>query len=145
MTPEGLKDIATYAVIVAPWKNNIVPAVNNTIPAASVANGKSFQANATKAGLGVNTWTFRDEPNFLASNYSNNPQNELTLFLKDVGVQGLFTDNTTTAVQWLKSNGYTPVCQSVMHAVTHATWDGTSCKQCTLLLRTIAAVSSCTC
>lgn len=116
MTPDGLKDIATYAVIVAPWKNNIVPAVNSTIPAASVANGKSFVANATKAGLGINSWTFRDESSFLASNYSNSPQNELTLFLKDVGVQGIFTDNTTSAVQWLKTNGFTPVRVGVLEA-----------------------------
>lgn len=116
MTPEGLKDIATYAAVVAPWKNNIVPAVNNTIPAASVTNGKAFEANATRAGLAVNSWTFRDEPSFLASNYSNNPQNELTLFLKDVGIQGLFTDNTTSAVYWLRNNGYTPVREAALTA-----------------------------
>ncbi len=109
MTPEGLKDIATYAAIVAPWKNNIVPVVNNTISPAAVANGKSFVQNATKAGLLVNTWTFRDEAQYLASNYSNSVQNEYTLFLKDLGVAGGFADNTTSLVTWLRANGYTPV------------------------------------
>ena len=48
-------------------------------------------------GLLVHTWTFRNEPRRLASDYRNIPVNEYLQFYQ-LGVDGLFSDFADTAV-----------------------------------------------
>ena len=53
-------------------------------------------ADAHAAGLKVHPYTFRDEPQFLAKDYANDPAAEYLQFFK-LGVDGLFSDFPDTA------------------------------------------------
>ena len=113
LTPAGLAAIKTYADGIGPWKPYIVPVkgsfdtngkmldlngdgvvnYNDTIsqPATSVV------ADAHKAGLMVHPYTFRNEAKRLAFDYKGDPKAEYLQFYR-LGVDGLFTDFTDTAV-----------------------------------------------
>lgn len=114
VTAEGLKEIATYADGVAPWKPYLMPGKqvigadgkpqdlnkDGTIderdrvllPATDVVK------NAHAAGLQVHSWTFRSEPKRLASNFNGDPAAEYRAFLA-LGIDGLFSDFPDTAVK----------------------------------------------
>ena len=113
LTPAGLAAIKTYADGIGPWKPYLVP-VKGTFD----ANGKmldlnadgvvnyndttsqpatSVVADAHKAGLLVHPYTFRNEAKRLAFDYRGDPKNEYLQFYR-LGVDGLFTDFTDTAV-----------------------------------------------
>lgn len=113
LTPAGLAAIKAYADGIGPWKPYIVPVkgsfdtagkmydlngdgvvnYNDTIsqPATSVV------ADAHKAGLVVHPYTFRNEAKRLAFDYKGDPKAEYLQFYR-LGVDGLFTDFTDTAV-----------------------------------------------
>ena len=55
-------------------------------------------ADAHAAGLKVHPYTFRDEPQFLAKDYANDPAAEYLQFFK-LGVDGLFSDFPDTAIR----------------------------------------------
>jgi glycerophosphoryl diester phosphodiesterase len=61
-TPAGLKEIATYADVVAPYKEIIIPRRNSTNNPGAPA---SVVQDAHAAKLKVHTWTFRPENPFL--------------------------------------------------------------------------------
>ncbi|MBD2081042.1 esterase-like activity of phytase family protein [Leptolyngbya sp. FACHB-17] len=107
-TPEGLKEIATYASGIGPWKRMIVSVqtvdrdgngqpddLNNdgtindvdkvTLPPTSLID------DAHNAGLLVHPYTFRNESRYLASDYKGNPELELRQFI-ELGVDGFFDD-----------------------------------------------------
>jgi glycerophosphoryl diester phosphodiesterase len=56
-----------------------------------------FVALAREAGLGVHTWTFRNEPSMLAADYAEEPAREYAQFFA-LGIDGLFSDFPDTAV-----------------------------------------------
>jgi glycerophosphoryl diester phosphodiesterase len=98
LTPAGLKEIATYADVVAPYKEIIIPrdSSNNLGAPSSIVN------DAHAAKLKVHTWTFRPENPFLpAALRSANPAMlaergdsvaEITAYLR-TGIDGFFTDD----------------------------------------------------
>lgn len=107
-TPEGLREIASYADGIGPWKRMIVSVrtVDNNgdgQPDDLDGNGTINDAdkvtlapsplidNAHEAGLFVHLYTLRNEGRFLASNYNNNPELEYRQFI-ELGVDGYFTD-----------------------------------------------------
>jgi glycerophosphoryl diester phosphodiesterase len=105
-TPEGLREIATYADGVGPNKNLIVPRDD----AGNLLDPTSFVRDAHRAGLQVHPWTFRKENNFLPNDFrQGNPASpvfllatgdapaEFRLFFR-LGVDGLFSDHPDTAV-----------------------------------------------
>jgi glycerophosphoryl diester phosphodiesterase len=105
-TPEGLREIATYADGVGPNKNLIVPRDD----AGNLLDPTSFVRDAHRAGLVVHPWTFRKENNFLPNDFrQGNPASpeflratgdapaEFRLFFR-LGVDGLFSDHPDTAV-----------------------------------------------
>lgn len=89
-TPEGLREVATYAYGIGPEKIMILPAVN----APSTLIG-----DAHAVGLKVHPWTFRAENFFLSPQFRTGTdpaahgdlQAEITYFLR-LGVDGFFTD-----------------------------------------------------
>ena len=83
---EGLKEVATYADGIGPWKRYIVSTLAN--PDGS---------GPGEAGLLVHTWTFRNEQRRLAGNYAGNPVNEYLQFYQ-LGIDGVFSDFADTAV-----------------------------------------------
>ncbi|CAH1672039.1 glycerophosphodiester phosphodiesterase [Chelatococcus asaccharovorans] len=115
VTPAGLKEIATYADIVAPWKPYILSAKYTDAngdgkPDDLNGDGKLDWAdrtllpptdlvkNAHAAGLKVYTWTFRAEPRNLASNFKGDPVAEMRAYI-DLGVDGVFSDFPDVAVK----------------------------------------------
>jgi uncharacterized repeat protein (TIGR01451 family) len=107
-TPAGLKDVATYADGIGPWKRMIVSVktvdnngdgkpddLNNdgTINDADkvTTTPTSLIQDAHSAGLLVHPYTFRNETRYLASDYGGNPENELKQFI-NLGVDGFFDD-----------------------------------------------------
>jgi len=113
LTPAGLAAIKTYADGIGPWKPYLVPvkgtfdasgkmldlngdgAVNYADTTSQAAT--SVVADAHKAGLVVHAYTFRNEGKRLAFDYKGDPRNEYLQFYR-LGVDGLFTDFTDTAV-----------------------------------------------
>lgn len=114
VTAEGLKEIATYADWVAPWKPYLM-AGKQMIG----ADGKpqdlnkdgaiderdrvllpptDVVKNARAAGLQIHTWTFRSEPKRLASDFKGDAAAEYRAYLA-LGIDGLFTDFPDTAVK----------------------------------------------
>lgn len=115
LTPAGLKEIKTYADIVGPWKAYVIGSKgidkNNDGFADDVnADGTVDERDRTLAqpttlikdahavGLKVVPFTLRNEPRRLASDYKNDPINEY-IYLFELGVDGVFSDFTDTAVQ----------------------------------------------
>jgi glycerophosphoryl diester phosphodiesterase len=100
---EGLKDVATYAYGIGPWKRYIVSTVQNPDGSGpgeaqrKLAEPTDLIARAHAAGLKVHTWTFRNEQRRLAGDYAGNPVNEYLQFY-ELGVDGVFSDFPDTAV-----------------------------------------------
>ncbi len=97
VTPDGLKEIATYANVVGAYKDLVIPVVNGALgtPTALVANAHAL-------GLALHIWTLRPENNFLPASLKAAPTTDPTVrgdsiteiqtFLK-AGVDGFFTDD----------------------------------------------------
>jgi len=113
-TNAGLDEIATYADVVAPWKPYIVPTsgtdANGDGDADDVTGDgvvderdrklerpTSLIRRAHHRGLDVHTWTFRNEPRRLASDYQGDPAEEYMLFYA-LGIDGVFSDFPDTAL-----------------------------------------------
>jgi glycerophosphoryl diester phosphodiesterase len=93
MQPAALAEIATYAHGIGPWKRTIVAEKDGVL-----APANALIADAHAAGLKVHPYTFRDEPQFLAKDYGNDPAEEYLQFFR-LGVDGLFTDFPDTALR----------------------------------------------
>jgi len=108
LTPEGLKEVKTYADGIGPWKPYLIPSkqvdANNDGKADDLnGDGKiderdrvmmpatAVVPNAHAAGLFVHAYTFRSEARRLASNFKGDPKAEYKLFY-DLGVDGVFSD-----------------------------------------------------
>ena len=98
ITPEGLKQVATYANAIGPFKTLVVP-VKDGVP----GEPTPLVARARAEGLGVHIWTLRPENAFLPAAYKKAPTTdntvrgdsvgEIQVFLK-AGVDGFFTDDS---------------------------------------------------
>ena len=98
VTPAGLREIATYADVVSPYKEVIIART----AANELAAPSSFVADARAAGLKVHTWTLRPENPFLpaslrlpdASSASQRGDGaaEIGAYLR-AGIDGFFTDD----------------------------------------------------
>jgi glycerophosphoryl diester phosphodiesterase len=102
-TDAGLKEVASYAYGIGPWKRYIVPTLanpNGSGPGeASLKLGEPTDLiqRAHAAGLKIHTWTFRNEQRRLAGDYAGNPINEYLQFYQ-LGIDGVFSDFADTAV-----------------------------------------------
>ncbi len=107
-SPDGLREIATYADGIGPWKRMIVSVKTvdkngdgkpDDLNSDGVINDAdkvtlaptSLVADAHAAGLLVHPYTFRNEARYLASDYNGNPELELRQFIQ-LGVDGFFDD-----------------------------------------------------
>lgn len=98
VTPAGLKEIATYADVVSPYKEVIIPRT----AANELGATTSFVTDAKAAGLKVHTWTLRPENPFLPVSMRKPDVTSLTqrgdsiaeinAYLK-AGIDGFFTDD----------------------------------------------------
>ena len=117
-TDAGLKEIATYADGIGPWKRYIVStAARDTNGDGTVGdeNGDgavneidrvllpptSLIQRAHARGLVVHTWTFRNEAFRLPAAYGGDPAAEYRQFFR-LGIDGVFSDFPDTAVKALR-------------------------------------------
>lgn len=91
-TPEELAKIAQYADAIGPYKGLIVP-----IQTKRLQPPTCLIDDAHAVGLRVHTWTFRNEQQYLASDYNGNSEAEYEQFFK-LGIDGVFSDFPDTAV-----------------------------------------------
>ena len=108
LTPDGLKEVKTYADGIGPWKPYLIPSKQvdaNKDGKADDLNGDGkiddrdrvmmpatdVVKNAHAAGLLVHPYTFRSEARRLASDFKGDPKAEYKLFY-DLGVDGVFSD-----------------------------------------------------
>jgi glycerophosphoryl diester phosphodiesterase len=113
-TDAGLREIATYADGIGPWKRYIVSTKAlklNPDGTAADANGDGVLDERDRAllaptdlierahrhGLLIHTWTFRNEPRFLVPDYGGNEIEEYLQFF-ELGIDGVFSDFAGTAV-----------------------------------------------
>ncbi|WP_414657784.1 esterase-like activity of phytase family protein [Deinococcus sp. VB343] len=89
LSDEGLKEIASYASGVGPYKRWIIDAEGKTT---------DFVGRAHAAGLMVHTWTMRNEPTYLLPQYKNDPKAEMRQALR-AGLDGFFTDFPATGAE----------------------------------------------
>lgn len=114
LTPEGLREIKTYADIIGPWKPYLIPtkqvdANNDGQPDDLNSDGRIDERdrvvmpatdvirNAHAAGLMVVPYTFRSELPGLPSDDKGDPANEYRRFYA-AGVDGVFSDFPDTAI-----------------------------------------------
>jgi glycerophosphoryl diester phosphodiesterase len=95
----GLREMKTYADVVAPPTRSIIPLG----PDGRLAAPTKLVADAHAAGLLVHTWVFRPENNFLAADFRNdaaetarNPSGSIAEIRRyiDAGIDGFFSDDT---------------------------------------------------
>ncbi|WCJ35836.1 PLC-like phosphodiesterases superfamily protein [Euphorbia peplus] len=90
ITSDGyLNYIKDYVVGIGPWKDTIVPVVNNYLqePTDLVARAHSYD-------LQVHPYTYRNEESFLHYNFHQDAHDEYDYWINKIGVDGLFTDFT---------------------------------------------------
>jgi len=92
-TDAGLREIATYADGIGPWKRYIVSATDGE---RKLLPPNDLVERAHRAGLLLHTWTFRNEQKRLADDYAGNPVAEYLQFY-NLGVDGVFSDFSDTA------------------------------------------------
>ena len=102
VSPSGLRQIASYADVVAPITRAVIPLGADERLGAPT----SLVADAHKAGLLVHVWTFRPENAFLAADFRNDAgpdaRNEAGSIAEirrylETGIDGLFSDDSALA------------------------------------------------
>jgi glycerophosphoryl diester phosphodiesterase len=89
---DDLAEVATFADVIGPHKDLVIARTKD----GRLGEPTGLVERAHAAGLGVHIWTMRDEPSFLPADCT--PQAEYAAFFA-AGIDGLFSDWTTTAVQ----------------------------------------------
>ncbi|KAM1789279.1 hypothetical protein ACFX11_039450 [Malus domestica] len=80
--------IKDYVVGIGPWKDTIVPVVNNYLQTPT-----DLVSRAHAHDLQVHPYTYRNENSFLHLNFHQDPY-EYNYWINEIGVDGLFTDFT---------------------------------------------------
>ncbi|ADB34997.1 glycerophosphoryl diester phosphodiesterase [Kribbella flavida DSM 17836] len=88
--PAGLREISTYAQVLAPHKDLVVPRT----PTGALGEPTRLVEQAHRAGLGVYVWTFRAERRFLPTGLDL--AGELAAFAA-TGIDGVFADHPDIA------------------------------------------------
>ncbi|KAL7597810.1 glycerophosphodiester phosphodiesterase GDPD6 [Lactuca sativa] len=81
--------IKEFVVGIGPWKDTIVPVIDNYIETPTDLVDRAHAYN-----LQVHPYTFRNENKYLHFNFSEDPYIEYDYWINTIGVDGLFTDFT---------------------------------------------------
>lgn len=103
LRPPGLREIATYADGIGPWKHYLTDCAAARTSDETLTKNRSAipclrVADAHRAGLFVHPWTFRDEARYLAERYHGDPVAEYLEYFR-LGVDGVFSDFPDTAIR----------------------------------------------
>lgn len=82
--------IKKYVVGIGPWKDTIVPPDSKNY----LTTPTDLVAKAHAHDLQVHPYTYRNENTFLHFNFHQDPYEEYDYWIKEIGVDGLFTDFT---------------------------------------------------
>jgi glycerophosphoryl diester phosphodiesterase len=113
-TNAGLREIATYADAISPWKRYIVSSTAVDSNGDGVVGDENGDGNVDEAdrealpptdlirrahqhGLLIHTWTFRNESKRLLADYADRPVDEYLQFY-ELGIDGVFSDFADTAL-----------------------------------------------
>jgi glycerophosphoryl diester phosphodiesterase len=113
-TNAGLREIATYADAISPWKRYIVSSKAVDSNGDGVVGDENGDGNVDEAdrqalpptdlirrahqhGLLIHTWTFRNESKRLLADYADRPVDEYLQFY-ELGIDGVFSDFADTAL-----------------------------------------------
>ncbi|KAE9609653.1 hypothetical protein Lal_00006823 [Lupinus albus] len=94
--------IKEYVVGIGPWKDTVVPVVNNYLQTPTDLVDRAHAHN-----LQVHPYTYRNENQFLSLNFNQDPYEEYDYWLNKIGVDGMFTDFTGSLhryQEWISSN-----------------------------------------
>jgi glycerophosphoryl diester phosphodiesterase len=91
ISPAGLREVSTYAQVLAPHKNLVIPRRSD----GSLGEPTRLVDQAHRVGLAVQVWTFRAERRFLPTD--TDFPTELASFTR-LGIQGVFADHPDQAV-----------------------------------------------
>ena len=94
LSPDRLRDIATFADAVGVNQRLVVGADSAAVPT-------SLIRDAHAAGLAVHVWTMRSEPAFLAKRYGGDPVAEVRELVR-LGADGIFGDFPDVVVAGVK-------------------------------------------
>ncbi len=104
VTPQGLREVAKYAKYLGPDKAQIIPRDKND----NLGTPTAIVADAHKAGLKVQPYTFRNENPFLPANLRSSAEPDAygDVFTEEAaffraGVDGFFADQPDTALESL--------------------------------------------
>ncbi|XP_050376908.1 glycerophosphodiester phosphodiesterase GDPD6 [Argentina anserina] len=84
-----LSYIKEYVVGIGPWKDTVVPVVNNYLQTPTDLVSRAHALN-----LQVHPYTFRNENSFLHFDFHEDMFQEYEYWIHEIGVDGLFTDFT---------------------------------------------------
>jgi glycerophosphoryl diester phosphodiesterase len=98
--PAGLREISTYAQVLAPHKDLVIPRRSD----GSLGEPTALVDQAHRVGLAVQVWTFRAERRFLPTD--TDFPTELSRFTR-LGIQGLFADHPDQAVAAVRKTALT--------------------------------------
>ncbi|MBL8984073.1 MAG: glycerophosphodiester phosphodiesterase [Gemmatimonadetes bacterium] len=97
LTPEGLREVATYAFGLGPAKALVQPVSRD----GALLPPTNLVRDAHAAGLAVHVWTLRADAPYLARAYHGDPLAEWRLFAS-LGVDGIFGDFPGDGVRALR-------------------------------------------
>ncbi|KAJ4804497.1 Glycerophosphodiester phosphodiesterase [Rhynchospora pubera] len=84
-----LSYISQYVVGIGPWKDTVVPPINNYLTPPTDLVERAHALN-----LEVHPYTFRNENKYLPFDFHQDPYQEFDYWINQIGVDGLFTDFT---------------------------------------------------
>ncbi len=97
LTPDGLRQVATWADGIGPFKGLVQPVGAD----GALRPATTLVADAHRAGLFVHVWTLRADRTFLPAGYGGDPGAEVRRMV-ELGVDGFFTDFPDIAVAALR-------------------------------------------
>lgn len=98
ISPEGLRQIATYADAVGADKSLVIPLSTH----GEVQDATTLVRDAHAAGLAVHVWTLRSDAPFLAAGWKGDAAAEWRAFMA-AGVDGIFGDFPDVGVRALRA------------------------------------------
>ncbi|KAI5416553.1 glycerophosphodiester phosphodiesterase GDPD6 isoform X1 [Lathyrus oleraceus] len=107
--------IKQYVLGIGPWKDTLVPVINNYAMTPSDLVSRAHARN-----LQVHPYTYRNENKYLHFNYSQDPYKEYDYWINNIGVDGLFTDFTGSLhnfQEWTAPNHHDNTASKLLHEI----------------------------
>eukprot|EP01023_Acetabularia_acetabulum_P045916 TRINITY_DN4682_c1_g1_i1.p1 TRINITY_DN4682_c1_g1~~TRINITY_DN4682_c1_g1_i1.p1 ORF type:complete len:543 (-),score=61.04 TRINITY_DN4682_c1_g1_i1:495-2123(-) len=101
---EALDELSGFISGLGPHKNALLPVNQDNQVVYSTSDLYSLVRRAQKRGLLVHPFTYRNEDQYLANNWRQDYRQEYDAFLRNVGIDGAFTDFAGSLAAYLHEN-----------------------------------------